>query len=77
MVEAAGIEPASENRQPEALHMLFPSFKSRLFQRLRESFGISQPGLSYPPAPDETGRPAQIVTSLQPLGRQPGDALLS
>jgi len=26
MVEAAGIEPASENRQPEARYMLVPSF---------------------------------------------------
>ena len=26
MVEAVGFEPTSENRQPEARYMLFPSF---------------------------------------------------
>ncbi len=55
-MEAVGFEPTSENRQPEARHMLVPAFGSRLIQRLGESFGISQPGLSRPPAPGGAGK---------------------
>lgn len=64
-------------RKPSARssYMLFPSFKSHLIRRLGESSGISQPGLSHPPVPDNTGRPARIVTSVQPLGRQPQDVV--
>ena len=60
MVEAVGFEPTSENLQPEARYMLVPSFKSRLIRRLRESFGIGQPGFSYPPAPDGVGQTSLV-----------------
>jgi len=33
---------------------------SRLIQRLGESFGIGQPGFSYPPAPDEVGKTSLV-----------------
>lgn len=36
--------------------MLIPSFGSRRIQRLGESSGIGQPGLSHPPAPDGVGK---------------------
>ncbi len=75
-MEAVGFEPTSENLQPEARYMLVPSFESRLIRRLGESFGIGQPGLSHPSAPDDAERPARLVTSFRPLRRQPGDALL-
>ncbi len=39
----------------------YPLFlSSRLIQRLGESFGIGQPGLSYLPAPDEVGKTSLV-----------------
>ncbi len=73
-MEAVGFEPTSENRQPEALHMLVPAFGSRLIQRLGESFGIGQPGLSHPSAPDEVGRTSPMFdvpsAARAPAGRR-------
>jgi len=40
--------------------MLIPAFKSRLIRRLGESSGISQPGLSHPPAPDGVGKTSLV-----------------
>jgi hypothetical protein len=76
----AGCGPEGPTRcgAPARLVHAYPLiYSSRFLRRLRESSGIGQPGSSYRSAPDTAERPAQIVTSLQPLGRQPGDALLS
>jgi hypothetical protein len=40
--------------------MLIPSFRSRLFRRLGESSGISQPGFSHLSAPDEVGKTSLV-----------------
>jgi len=71
------LNPRPKTFNRKLIHAYPLIYSSRFLRRLRESSGIGQPGSSYRSAPDIAERPARIVTSLQPLGRQPGDALLS
>ena len=71
------LNPRPKTFNRKLIHAYPLIYSSRFLRRLRESSGIGQPGSSYRSAPDLAERPARIVTSLQPLGRQPGDALLS
>ena len=50
------MNPRPKTVSQKLIHAYPRVLSSRLIQRLGESFGIGQPGLSYPPAPDEVGR---------------------
>ena len=50
--------PKTFNRK--LIHAYPLILSSRLIQRLGESFGIGQPGLSCPPAPDDVGKTSLV-----------------
>ena len=49
------MNPRPKTFSQKLIHAYPRLLSSRLIQRLGESFGIGQPGFSYPPAPDEVG----------------------
>ena len=54
------MNPRPKTFSQKLIHAYPLVLSSRLIQRLRESFGFGQPGLSYPLAPDEVRRTSLV-----------------
>ena len=54
------MNPRPKTISQKLIHAYPLILSSRLIQRLGESFGIGQPGFSYPPAPDELGKTSLV-----------------
>jgi len=54
------LNPRPKTINRKLIHAYPLIYCSRLIQRLGESFGFSQPGFSYPPAPDEVGKTSLV-----------------
>ena len=54
------MNPRPKTVSQKLIHAYPLVLSSRLIQRLRESFGFSQPGFSYPSAPDEVGKTSLV-----------------
>ncbi len=54
------MNPRPKTFSRKLIHAYPLVLSSRLIQRLGESFGIGQPGFSYPPAPDEVGKTSLV-----------------
>jgi hypothetical protein len=52
--------PRPKTVSQKLIHAYPLIFSFRLIRRLRESFGIGQPGLSYLPAPDGVGKTSLV-----------------
>jgi hypothetical protein len=52
--------PRPKTVNQKLIHAYPLVLSSRLIQRLGESFGFGQPGLSYFPAPDEVGKTSLV-----------------
>jgi hypothetical protein len=69
------LNPRPKTFSQKLIHAYPLVYSSRLFRRLGESFGISQPGFSYLPAPDDVGKTSLVITSLRSFRRPPRNAL--
>jgi hypothetical protein len=69
------LNPRPKTVSRKLIHAYPLVLSSRLIRRLGESFGIGQPGFSYPPAPDDVGKTSLVITSLRPFRRPPRNAL--
>jgi len=54
------LNPRPKTVSQKLIHAYPLVYCSRFIRRLRESFGIGQPGFSYPPAPDIVGKTSLV-----------------
>ncbi len=54
------MNPRPKTFSQKLIHAYPLVYSSRFFRRLGESSGISQPGFSYLPAPDEVGKTSLV-----------------